>query len=96
MIDTGATSTCIDDAVAQQLGLPVIDVVNISSASHSSVSQNVCPAFIQLAGFFSVNAPRAIGAALAPPGLVALIGRDLLVACTLYYNGPDGSFTLSM
>ena len=33
LIDTGATSTCIDEAVAKQLNLPVIDVVSIASAT---------------------------------------------------------------
>ena len=34
LIDTGATSTCVDDVAAQQLQLPAIDVVTIASASH--------------------------------------------------------------
>ena len=39
---------------------------------------------------------RAYGANLASQGLVALIGRDLLASCILIYNGPDGSFSLSL
>jgi hypothetical protein len=43
-----------------------------------------------------INAERAIGAALAVQGYIALIGRDALINCTLFYNGPMGAFTLSI
>jgi len=43
-----------------------------------------------------VDAPRAVGAALKAQGIVALIGRDVLQHCTLYYNGPAGQITLSI
>ena len=43
LIDTGATSTCIDDAAAARLNLPAIDVVTVASASHASTQQNVHP-----------------------------------------------------
>jgi hypothetical protein len=38
LIDTGATSTCIDEDVAKQLNLPVVDVVTIASASHAETN----------------------------------------------------------
>jgi hypothetical protein len=50
LIDTGATSTCIDEAIAKQLNLPVIDVVSIASASHADTKQNVYPAMIEVVG----------------------------------------------
>lgn len=36
LIDTGATITCVDEIAAQQLHLPVIDVVNVASTSQTS------------------------------------------------------------
>ena len=48
LIDSGATGTCVDEEAAQQLKLPVIDVVKISSASHSEVEQNVYPIQIEV------------------------------------------------
>ena len=36
------------------------------------------------------------GAALEPQGLLALIGRDVLARCTLFYNGTTGEFTLAI
>jgi len=97
LIDTGASTTCIDVDLAQQLGLPVIDVVQMSSASHASTSQNVYPIQIEVLGpGIKINVPRAIGATLAPQGIVALIGRDFLQHCTLFYNGVTGEITLSI
>jgi predicted aspartyl protease len=97
LIDTGATSTCIDEDVAKQLNLPVVDVVTIASASHAETNQNVYPALIEVVGIaIKFNALRAIGVPLTAQGLQVLIGRDLLQHCTLFYNGVTGSFTLSI
>ncbi len=96
LIDTGASSTCIDDAIAQQLGLPVIDVVQMTSASHANTQQNVYPAKITLMNGINIDVPRAIGAALQAQNIIALIGRDFLQHCTLFYNGVTGEITLSL
>ena len=91
LIDRGASTTCVDDETAQQLQLPVIDVVRMSSTSHAAHPANVYPIRINIAGLpVGINAPNAVGAALKAQGLVALIGRDILVACTLHYNGVAG------
>jgi hypothetical protein len=42
------------------------------------------------------NVARAMGAALEPQGIIALIGRDVLSVCTLFYNGLTGQITLSL
>ena len=97
LIDTGASTTCIDEAIAQQIGLPAIDVVSMASASHASTQQNVYPIQMQIVGSpIRVEVPRAIGANLQPQGIVALIGRDYLQHCTLHYNGITGEITLSI
>jgi predicted aspartyl protease len=97
LIDTGATTTCIDEAIAQQLNLPAIDVISIASASHAASKQNVYPALIEVVGMaIKFNALRAIGVPLTNQGIHVLIGRDLLQHCTLFYNGLIGSFTLSI
>ncbi len=97
LIDTGASDTCIDEQAARGLGLPVVDQVTMASASHSSTARNVYPITIEITGLpFPLNAPRAIGAELAPQGLILLIGRDALQFCTLFYNGLTGEITLSI
>jgi len=97
LVDTGASTTCIDEALAQRLGLPVIDVVQMTSASHAGTQANVYPIQMEIVGSpIIVNVPRAIGANLTPQGIVALIGRDYLQHCTLFYNGLTGEITLSI
>ena len=97
LIDTGASATCIDEAVAQQLQLPVVDTVMMASASHASTPQNVYPIQIEVVGLpFIIDAPRAIGAALDNQELLLLIGRDVLQQCTLFYNGVTGEITLAI
>lgn len=95
LIDTGAANTCIDDVVAQQLGLPVVDVTTMVSASHTT-QQNIYPIHLGVLGYLQFDVPRAMGANLAASGIVALIGRDILSMCTLHYNGAVGSFTLAI
>ena len=36
LIDTGASNTCVDEQAAKELGLPIIDVANMQSASHAT------------------------------------------------------------
>ena len=97
LIDTGASSTCIDEAVASSMGLPVIDVVSMASASHASTRQNVYAIQMQIVGSpIRVEVPHAIGAALQAQGIIALIGRDYLQHCTLHYNGFTGEITLAI
>jgi predicted aspartyl protease len=95
LIDTGASNTCVDEQAAKELGLPVIDVATMLSATHEKVPCNVYPVLIStpIAG---LNSPRTMGAALAAQGLLVLIGRDVLQNCTLFYNGVAGQFTLSL
>src|SRR2546430_7833198 len=50
IIDTGASMTCLDEEIAKELQLPVVNVVNLSSASHASPKANVYPIRIQIAG----------------------------------------------
>jgi predicted aspartyl protease len=95
LIDTGASNTCIDDQAAKDLGLPVIDVGNMQSASHEKHACNIYPVQI-VTPVVTLNSPRTMGAALASQGLLVIIGRDVLQRCTLFYNGPTGEFTLSL
>jgi predicted aspartyl protease len=96
LIDTGASHTCIDNAAATKMGLPVIDVVRMTSATHAHEPCNVHPIQIEVTGaHISIDAARVLGANLAPQGLLLLIGRDVLQNCNLIYNGIVGSITLS-
>jgi predicted aspartyl protease len=96
LLDTGASSTCIDDTAAQKLKLPVIDKGKMSSASHGAIDVNIYPALISFTGTpIKINVLRAIGANLASQELIALLGRDLLQNFTIFYNGAFGQITIS-
>lgn len=97
LIDTGASATCIDRQAAQDAGLAVVDSGPMASATHDNEIVPIFAARLDVAGIpQNIDANRAYGANLAPQGLVALIGRDVLANCILVYNGPDGSFSLSL
>jgi len=68
----------------------------MQSASHTKHQCNVYPVTIDIPGVVNLNSPRTMGAALAAQGLLALIGRDVLARCILFYNGPLGQITLSL
>ena len=96
-IDTGASNTCIDEQLAKDLLLPVVDVGFMGSASHEKTECNIYPVQIQLTGFqILFQSPRTFGAALKDKGADVLLGRDLLSRCTLFYNGSNGEITLSI
>jgi len=97
LIDTGASVTCIDNSKAIELGLPVVDTVKMMSASHDAIDQPAYPIHIEIIGTaIQFSLPKAMGANLAPQGLLALIGRDVLSLFTMFYNGQTGQITLSI
>jgi predicted aspartyl protease len=96
LIDSGAATSCIDNTAAQSLGLPVVNVISMASATHADVATNVYPITFDILGGaqITVNSPRTAGATLANQGLVLLIGRDLLSKAVFSYNGLAGQFTI--
>jgi hypothetical protein len=89
--------SCIDVGAATRLNLPVVNVIKMSSASHVGHPANVYPVKFEMAGFgIKFNVPMVMGAPLAPQGLLALIGRDVLRHCLLAYNGAIGQITLAV
>ncbi len=97
LLDTGASNTCIDDQLALDLQLPVIDVGFIGSASHAKTQCNIYPIQIQLVGFpILFQSPRTCGSTLKDKGVDLLLGRDLLARCAFFYNGFSGEITLSI
>src|SRR5579863_688352 len=63
LIDTGASNTCIDEQAAQELGLPVIDVATMQSASHEQHPCNIYPVQI-ITQVVTLNSQRTMGATL--------------------------------
>lgn len=98
LIDTGASTTCVDETAVASLGISPIDKVWMTSASHDRTEKGVYPVRLftrEKSGNITITANRAIGAALAGQGLLALVGRDILKDMVLFYQGKDGHIRLS-
>lgn len=95
LVDTGATESCIDDALAVQLKLPVIDERPIGG----SVGQHIAKMY--LAQIRVPSLPFTIWGSFAGVHLIAggqihkaLIGRTFLQSFTMTYNGITGQVTI--
>ena len=100
VIDTGANRTAIDADAAKELKLPIMGRVAIASASQPDVIAPVYAAKLAIPGFIDINVPEGlVGVNLQGwknRDIIGLIGRDLLAAAVLVYNGPEGAVTLSI
>lgn len=97
LIDTGAMESCIDEQLAQQLQLPLVDQVQVAGVG-GHITLNVYLAHISLpalGGFTQYG--RFSGVHLAAGGQPhqALIGRTLLRDSILIYDGKSGSVKLA-
>lgn len=96
LLDTGASRTCVDRDVVRRLGLPVVGWIEVTSATSSSSLQSLHPIQVRIEGVaLELEIPEAIVAPLEGTGLIALIGRDVLRRCTLFYDGIPGRTTLA-
>jgi hypothetical protein len=96
LVDTGATESCIDSALAMNLNLPIIDRRLISGA-HGAREVNVHLAQIHVPSLaFTVNGPFcAVDLVGGGQSHLALIGRTFLRHFTMIYEGRTGTVTLS-
>ena len=96
LIDTGATLSCIDDMLAKQLQLQVVDQW-ITSGASGPVKLDVYLGQITIPSLNLTQFGRFAGVHLQMGGQAhrALIGRSLLAGCTLAYNGKTGSVLLT-
>lgn len=103
LIDTGASSSCVDRGVLASLGLTPTTSVTVHTPStgedpHTADQYDVS---IIVPGTGSQHAPLVIpavavlSAILKQQGIDAIIGRDILRDCILIYNGSLGLFTMA-
>lgn len=93
LIDTGAQSTCVDIEAATRAGLQIRGVGKMTSASHDGYPTPLYAGRLQMAGL-DLAGTTMMGGNLAPQGLIALIGRDLLEHCMFIYDGHAGTYNL--
>jgi Aspartyl protease len=103
LVDTGASCTCVDPDVLARLQLTPTGKASLNTPSTGGQAQEFDQYDIGLA--IPGAAPGAIplflgtvpvvAAVLTGQAIQALIGRDILGACVLVYNGTTGLFTLA-
>ena len=96
LVDTGAMASCIDSALAMELGLPVVDREHIAGVQ-GAFAVNVHLAQMYLPGLNWTVYGRFHGVHLSDGGQPhsALIGRTFLRSFTMVYDGRTGSVTIS-
>ncbi len=98
LIDTGTTFTAINDTVAKDLELNVIDRLPIGSV-HSTEKRNIYSFRLAINNVGSFFAVKAAGLLLPQTfrdrGIDVLIGRDTLSQCLMTYSGPESVLTLA-
>ena len=103
ILDTGAECSCIDRALARQLGLPlaVLTLANAPGIGQSGASAQreaelaILHPSADTADELRFEGIELLELDLRSFGYQALIGRDILAKCEFHYNGPAGTFTLS-
>ncbi len=96
LVDTGATESCIDNLLAAQLKLPIVDRRMVAGANGGYVTNMyLAQVHIPTLGFTLYGAFA--GADLKAGGQVhsALIGRTFLCRFTMVYEGKTGTVTIS-
>jgi predicted aspartyl protease len=96
LVDTGAQLSCIDSALAADLNLPIVDREPVSGA-HGSHEVNVHLAQIYVPALEMTIVGRFHGVHLTAGNQkhLALLGRTFLQRCTMSYDGPAGTVTIS-
>lgn len=96
LIDTGACQSCIDEDLAQQLGLPLIDR-RAGSGIGGTETFNVYLGHIRIVDLNFTEYGQFMGVKLTAGGQPhqALLGRSLLKSMILVYDGRDGTVRLT-
>lgn len=94
MIDTGASISCINISLAQQLGLQQISSTQLGGVGGSSEAP-IYAAALSVPQFGVTVDPIQIAGVQNPlPGVDMLLGRDILRSLHMEYHGGQGSFVL--
>jgi hypothetical protein len=93
MIDTGASHSTVDLATARSAKFTHTELCQVF-ALHSGQAP-VYRVVLELPELGIKRTQKIIGHPAEHEGIVALIGRDILVDCTLVYDGKRGQFTLT-
>jgi len=101
LIDSGATSSCVDAGLIARLGLTPTGSVSIHTPSTNGITHscNQYDIMLFIPGMSAgtgclIEALGILETSLASQGIDGLIGRDLLDRWTCIYNGSANIFTV--
>ena len=96
LVDTGAYESCIDDALAIKLGLPIVDRQKCAGANGES-THDVYLAYVHIPTLDYAQYGRFMGVHLLAGGQPhqVLLGRTLLQTMMLIYDGVHGTATIA-
>lgn len=96
LVDTGATTSCIDSGLAMQLNLPIIDRQRVAGVGGAhEVNMHLGQIYIPSLGKTIYGAFAGVELAAGGQPHVALIGRTFLAHFVMLYNGRTGTVSLS-
>jgi predicted aspartyl protease len=95
LVDTGATESCIDNLLASQLNLPIIDRRPISGVGgKQTVNMYLAQVHIPSLGFTIHGSFAGVDLKAGGQTHLALIGRTFLQSFTMIYEGKTGTVTI--
>ena len=96
LVDTGATESCIDNLLAAQLGLPIVDRRSVSgSAGKHDVNVYLAQVYVRSLPFTIWGAFSGVDLKAGGQVHSALIGRTFLASFKMVYDGTTGDVTLT-
>lgn len=95
LVDTGASECCIDDALAQQIGLSVVDRQRVAGVGGTTeVNFYLGHLVIPALGFYQWGKFAGVHLQAGNQPHQALIGRNMLKGMILIYDGLVGTVRL--
>ena len=96
LVDTGAVASCIDSALAAELGLPLFSRGSISGVGGvSAVQYHLAQIYIPALNYTIHGAFAGVHLSAGSQPHQALIGRDFLKRFGMIYEGRTGEVILS-
>jgi predicted aspartyl protease len=100
LIDTGSDLSVVHPQILHQLGAQTTGSIRVRRPGAGGGFSLASMSEVQLSiGGLSPGTPwiptRVVSLPPSTPTMLALIGRDVLEHCTLFYNGPRGELSLS-
>ena len=96
LFDTGASRTCVDEAVLRNLGLQPVERISMATPSGlGEASIYTCALYFPGYPLPDLDPSFVAGVQLQGQDYIALIGRDILRNMILIYDGPGARVTFA-